>query len=352
MTSAADSPSAVPGSPADWPPAVPGSPAAPARPTTVTVAFWFQVGLVAVLLILIGMSIAGAVHYNGLIDEAARATSADAEEVSLEREDNVAGTLFAAIPLLLLAIWLGITAIWVRRGSNIARILTWVGLGAPLLLGLGCCFFGFFAFAMFIPFDESFADDPEFADDPTMDFSDSPFYDKLFSLDSGGWSVAYDAVISTALGLALLFAVTVVVLLVVSPSNRYFRPLGRVAFGFPYGPMPGPYGYPGPVPGPYGYPGPVPYGYPGPPPAAFYGYPGVPPVPGPYGYAGPPPPFPPPMPPFPGPSQPFPAAPPWEQTPAQQAPAQSAPEASPAAEPSPEFPAAPPDQTPSPAQDR
>ena len=399
MTSAADSPSAVPGSPA-----LPGSPAVAARPAVVTAAFWFQVALVAVLLILVGTSIAGAVHYNGLIDEAARATTPDPEEVAFEREGNLAGTLFTGIPLLILAVWLGLSAVWMRRGNNIARILTWIGLGAPVLLGLGACFLGFagiLAVAAFVPFDESFPDDPEFTDDPGFD-GGGEFYDKLYSLDNG--SVAYDVVISSALALAVLFAVTVVVLLFTGPANRFFRPLGRGGPAhFPYGSMPGPlyppapgtWGYPGaPAPGPYGYASPPPgaayfgppqaagpygpYGPPlaagpfGPPPAAGpygpppnagpYGYAVPPPFAGPVypppaagttGYAGPPPqhlwnqppPFPPSVP-FPGEPQPFPAAPTWDQAPASDSPPNARPD-SPA---SPDQ--APPDQASPPAQDR
>ncbi|MBM2622635.1 hypothetical protein JIG36_44755 [Actinoplanes sp. LDG1-06] len=270
----------------------------PVRPGVVTIAFWFQVALVALMLIVVGVSIADAVHYSGLIDEAVRTTTADTTSVSWEREDNVIGTLFLAVPLTVLAIWLGVTAVWVRRGSNVARILTWVGLGLPALFVVISCFFGFmavFAFAaLAAPFSEPLPeDDPTtWEDDPG--FGDDGFAESVWDLDSGTWSVVSDAIIATSLVLILLLAVATVVLLLTGPANRWFRrgeptrrPPTPQQFAFPYGYQPVPT-----YPAPYGYAAPPPHGYAAPPTWPTPYPPAGAPFP-PAGFAPPAPPFPP-----------------------------------------------------------
>ncbi|MBL7261733.1 hypothetical protein [Paractinoplanes lichenicola] len=247
----------------------------PARPTVVTVAFWLQVALVATLVLVVAVSIADTVHYNGLIDEAVRTTSTpDMTSISWEREDNIAGLLFVAVPMFVLAVWLGVSAIFVRRGSNVGRVLTWVGVGAPALLMLLSCLLGLlgvFAFAMIaIPFEDPsvYEDDPDFTGD------DFAFSDTVYNLDDGGWSLAYDIITAVGFVLILLLAVAVVVLLATSPAARWFRrgeperrPL-RPAFPYatppaPYYPAAGPYApapmYPPPT---TSYPYPYPYPYP------------------------------------------------------------------------------------------
>ena len=100
----------------------------PARPATVTVAFALQVALAGTLLVSAALAIAGAVHYDGLIDRAQLTTTPAPGEVAGERAANLAGALFVSVPAVLLAVWLGITAIRLRRGSNVARILIRVAL--------------------------------------------------------------------------------------------------------------------------------------------------------------------------------------------------------------------------------
>ncbi|GID31298.1 hypothetical protein C8E87_6373 [Paractinoplanes brasiliensis] len=239
--------------------------APPTRPAVVTVAYRLQVALVAALLIVVVVSILDAVHYNGLINEAVRTTSEpDMTAVSWEREDNIAGLLFVGVPLFVLAVWLGISAVLVRRGSNVGRVLTWVGVGAPSLCVLMSCFLGVlgvFAFAMIaLPFGDPavYEDDP----DLTGDFTGDAFTETVYSADSGGWSLAYDIITTTCLMLALLLAVAVVVLLATPPSARYFRrgepvppapvprqfpspyattPAPNAATPFPYATAPAPY---------------------------------------------------------------------------------------------------------------
>ena len=237
------------------------------RPATVTVAFTFQVALVATLLLMIGMAVAGAVHFDALIDQAARAPGADPGEAAAERSGNLAGALAAAVPELVLAVWLGSTAFPMRRGSNVARILTLVGLGTPLVLGLLGCLVGG-AFGMLFALAGPDAAGPD--GDPVAGPDDSVFYQQLDRLDSDGWSIVLGVLGMAGVVLALLFGVATGVLLLTGASDRYFRPRR---------PAPPPMTYPIPYPYPpaYGY---QPYWYPAPPP---------PPMPGPAPPAGPPP---------------------------------------------------------------
>ncbi|MCY1144481.1 hypothetical protein OWR29_41340 [Actinoplanes sp. Pm04-4] len=212
----------------------------PARPTVVSVAFWFQVALVGLLLLVIGVSIAATIHYDGLIDQAAQGTGIDPDEVAFERDSNLGFALILGLPLLVLTIWLGVTVAFIRRGSNVARILTWVGLGAPAgLVLLSCLFggvFGLFGVLAFAQFDESDFDDPDFSDG-SLEFTDGSggdFYDRLYNLDSGGLSLAYDAIQAVAVTLAFLLAIAIVVLLLTGPANRFFRP-NRGQMPFSYG---------------------------------------------------------------------------------------------------------------------
>ncbi|MEU4240698.1 hypothetical protein [Actinoplanes sp. NPDC026619] len=236
------------------------------RPSQVTIAFKLQLGIAGALLVCAGLAIANAIHYDGLIDEAVRAVAtADPAEVADERSSNLFGALVIAVPLLVLAAWLGITALGVRRGSNAARILSAVGLGAPVLLAaLYCCggvfIGGALGFLLVASTDEGtgFDGDVDFSDSGDYD---TGFYDKLSSLDNGFSQIS--GIVGGSLGmLALLLGISTVILLFTGPARRYFRP----ASGFPpvHGYMPV-FGYPPPP--PYGYP--APYGYP--PPA--FGYP-------------------------------------------------------------------------------
>src|SRR5690349_6320936 len=122
---------------------MPAPPPVPPRPSAVTVAFALQLGLAGLLLFLAGVVIARAVHYDGLIDEALRlAGTQGATDASFERSSNVAGSVIAAFPALLLSAWFIVTAFWLRRGSNVARILALVGLATPLAAGILLCGLG------------------------------------------------------------------------------------------------------------------------------------------------------------------------------------------------------------------
>ncbi|GAA0520378.1 hypothetical protein [Paractinoplanes deccanensis] len=305
-------------------------------PATVKVAFWFQIAVVAMLTLFIGACIARAVQYDGLISEAALATGANPADVADERSYNLSGTLFPAIPALVLAVWLGVTAFLVRRGNNVGRILTLVGMAAPIVLSLlGCLVGGFGVFLVFGfligGFDEEpYADEPFPEDFPTT-YPGEAFYDKLAALDAAGWSAAFEVITFTAFVLAFACAIVTAVMLLVGPSNRFFRP-GRPAGGHPlgYAPFPAPYAPFGPpaYAAPFAQPSSAaPFVQPPfPPPFAQAGYPA------PLGPRYPQPPFAPPFvtqPPFPQPST-LDAPSPWAAPPAGQP--------SPADQPSPEGP--------------
>lgn len=196
-----------------------------------TVAFWLQCALVFTLLVLTGVAVASAVRYSHLIDQAALGTNPDPDDVSFERSTNVDDALFATVPLVVLAGWLGLTAFWVRRGSAIARILTWVALGTPTVLGVLFCLLGALigvvGFAVFSTMpDEDHTIPGTFPDEGGSTYDSSGFYDRLTSGDGGGLSTALGALGATSAVLALLLAVAVAVLLMTGQANRYFRPQG------------------------------------------------------------------------------------------------------------------------------
>jgi hypothetical protein len=212
----------------------------------VTVAFSFQLAVAGLLLLLVGVVVARAVQYDGLIDQAARAGDPNGD-AAFERSGNVFGTVLGGAPALLLALWLGLTAIWLRRGSNVARILTLVGFGAPALLGMLFCLCGGMAGVMMAglflaPSDEFYLEEEGAS-------FDSGFYDELERLDSGGWSAAFGVTTAIAVATAALLGIAAVVLLLTRSANWYFRPRrpGPWAQHPPYPPPP----FPGPMPCPY-----------------------------------------------------------------------------------------------------
>lgn len=233
------------------------APARPARPGAVTVAYWLQLATVAVLLLVVCLAVAEAVRYNAQIDEALRLVpDADPAEVADERAGNVFMTYFISIPALLLAGWLGATALPLRRGSNVARILVFVAGGAQLLLCVGQTCLGLLIvpFAIFAAGDIAEVDSSA-GGPPDAGWAESRFLETLYARDEPG-------AVATAVGgigvlLVLGLSAAVVVLLLLSDSRRWFRgaaptkPDRGPAYGYGYGPYhPQPYW---PVP-PAGYP--------------------------------------------------------------------------------------------------
>ncbi|MFE9694167.1 hypothetical protein [Micromonospora sp. NPDC005806] len=227
------------------------APARSARPGAVTVAYWLQVAAVAVLLVLVCLVIVEAVRYDAQIDEALRRVpDADPAEVSDERGGNVFMACFIGVPALLLAGWLAATALPLRRGSNIARILVFVAAGGQLLLcvGQGCLGLAIVPLA-FVAATHA----PEFAPSagvPTDagDWEQSKFLDALYAQSDGPGAVT-SAVGGLGVLLVLGLTAAVVVLLLLPDSRRWFRGPAPVppagpwpAYGHGYGP-----GYPQPV---------------------------------------------------------------------------------------------------------
>jgi hypothetical protein len=250
--------------------ATPAEPVRPARPTTVSVAFWLQLALVAALLAVIGLAVVAAVQFDGQITRAAEIVpDADPDEVSGERVGNVIGTLTVGVPALFLAVWFAATARPVRRGGNTARTLLYVGAGLQMLLG---CLQGCLG-AFLLPFTFGGGGDWTEAEDGELVWEESEFMETLYG----------DVDLSTELlgagtfgGLFLVFALTVAVVLLVSlpPAHRYFVPQAEQPAGpAPAWPHPTPPGWPYPAPPAllptYAPPGPLPTylppGYPVPP---------------------------------------------------------------------------------------
>ncbi|MFG3698772.1 hypothetical protein ACGF5C_12765 [Micromonospora sp. NPDC047620] len=222
------------------------APLRPPRPATVTIAFWLQLVAVLVLLGLVALVVTQAIQWDGQIDRAVRAVpDADPDEVRGERWSNVVGAVVLGLPALLLALWLAATALPVRRGGNVARILVFVAGGIQLVVCCGQSFAGVLAFPLLLGlglgFDEPYAEGEYPADgsvDPEADFwAESKFVETLYSE-----SDPFDAVLFPLAGLGvltvLLLTLAVVLLLALPPAHRWFVP--RAAF--PAAPLP-PAGY-------------------------------------------------------------------------------------------------------------
>ncbi|MGW3786394.1 hypothetical protein ACWD5Z_17555 [Micromonospora chokoriensis] len=191
----------------------------PPRPVIVTIAFWLQLAVVLVLLGLAALTVVEAVHFDGQIDRAVRLVpDADPDEVAGERRGNVAMALILGIPAVLLAVWLAVTAVPVRRGGNVARILVFVGSGAQLLVCFAqCCSAGFIVPALTTP---------GFATEPPPEWEEwetSTFFDTLYA-GTDPW----DQLLVPVAGLGVLTVLTlsagVVLLLALPPAHRWFVP--------------------------------------------------------------------------------------------------------------------------------
>jgi hypothetical protein len=208
------------------PPPAPAPAPRPPRPGTVRAAVFVQLGVAVLLVVAMLAVVVAAVQYNDLITQAARNISADRDIVDEERF----GSIFVAVVLggacLAIALWFGSLTIGLWRGANVARVLTAVGAGVPLLCGLCQAGSGAFIGAMVFslpqgpPVDESdsgFFEDPEFAG-----------YDEFYAeLDRLGADFNWATVLAPVLTMLILMAVFAMVLLLFMPSaNRYFRPQG------------------------------------------------------------------------------------------------------------------------------
>ncbi|WBB78202.1 hypothetical protein O7606_18415 [Micromonospora sp. WMMD882] len=248
-------------------------PARPARPTTVTVAFWLQLATVGLLLAVAGLAVASAAQFDGQITRAAEIVSdADPAEVSGERFGNVLLAVTTGLPALFLAVWFAATARPTRRGGLAARTLVYVGAGLHLLF----CVVGGCVGALTVPFGIGADGDWTEDDNGDLVWQESEFAETLYGADDP----TYQFLSLGSLGgilLAVALTVAVVLLLTLPPADRYFRPRAEQ----PAGPAQPPWHYPAP-----------PVGLPwyAPPP----GQPLLPGYPPPSGYPTPPPGYPPP----------------------------------------------------------
>lgn len=194
----------------------------PPRPAQVTVACWLQVAAVALLLGLVGLAIAHAVHYDAEISRvAATVGNADPDEVRDERAGNVIATLVVGVPALLLAVWLGVTARPVLRGSNIARIFVFVAGGGQLLLALGQVCGGLLLLPL--AFTAMDGGDDVVVDDGVSWEQESDFVATLYARPDVFSEVFLVSAVLVALAV-LAITLAVVLLLAVPPAHRYFVP--------------------------------------------------------------------------------------------------------------------------------
>ena len=167
----------------------------------------------------------------GLDPAAARLTVGGSADAGIEHGVNWSDALIAVVPMVLLAGWFGVTSRWVRRGSNVGRILALAGLGFPFLLAFGSCLLsglaGVIAFGVMPAGGSSVEPYDPGSDEP------SAFYEQLDRLDGAGFA-ALDVISAAAMGAALLIGVAAGVLLLTGPANRYFRPQPLYPV-YPYG---------------------------------------------------------------------------------------------------------------------
>lgn len=206
-------------------------PVRPARPSTVTTAFWLQLAAVIVLLALVGLVVVHAIRFDDQIDRAVGLVPGVARDlVAGERSGNVLMSTVLGVPALILAVWLAATALPVLRGSNTARILVFVAGGAPVLLALLQCGGGSFLMPLELFLPEG---DDGYVEGEPHD-ADSRFLEALYGRESFDW-VPLLGVIGVVV--LLVLAVAMVLLLAVEPARSYFLP--RTATSPPIGPPSG-----------------------------------------------------------------------------------------------------------------
>ncbi|WP_173059805.1 hypothetical protein [Phytohabitans houttuyneae] len=193
-------------------------PARPRRPASVTVAFWLQVAAVLALLVMVGLTVAYAVYFDGQISRVAEMVpDADPDEVSAERTGNVVTSVVTGALILVVAVCLAATAVPMFRGSNVARIMVFVAAGAHILLCAAPCIGGAAVAPIFLA---SAPEEPYLGEEP---WEESRFLETLYS-ESLPFEDGYFLGMAAGTGLELMLVIAVVVLLVVPPANRYFVP--------------------------------------------------------------------------------------------------------------------------------
>ncbi|GLW34029.1 hypothetical protein [Actinoplanes regularis] len=234
-----------------YPPSYPMAQPPPGRPATVTVA---SVLLFAVALIQLGYSIL----VFSVLDQAGEVYDTEYSGTELENVGTVIGG-FAGIMIvlyLIIGIGMALLGIFNLRGSQPARVITWVLSGV-----LMCCtvFVPQTATGLVTSFASAFADvEGSGFGLPTQRELDARLVDVV-----PGWFGSIGVLVTLSGMLALI---AVVILLALPPSNRFFRK--PVAGGWSPYQQPGyPGGYPQPMygqpyPGGFGQPGQSPFGQP------------------------------------------------------------------------------------------
>jgi hypothetical protein len=195
-----------------WPPYPVGAPepGRPSRPWSVSAASVLLV-VAAVLAALPLVSLVyDLTHFDDVLRRAAERTGASPLEVSQQRTANRIVNSVAIAAVLLTSAALLVPAPWLRRGSPVARVLACVaGVGAAL-----CCCTGY---GLGVTAQNSRSGSELQSEVSRLSVQETPAWVGLVALPSV---------------LVVPLAITAVVLLLVPPSNRFFRPA----------PAPPPYG--------------------------------------------------------------------------------------------------------------
>ncbi|GAA1502548.1 hypothetical protein GCM10009827_014050 [Dactylosporangium maewongense] len=201
-----------------------------ARPSTVNLAVYLLYAAAGIELINIIISL---VYAGALADGAKKAVAGTSQEgAGFGAGANGAVTLIFGILIIVLLVLL---AVFVGKGKQVARILTWVlgGLAA-------CCSLGGFAFSLAGEslWEQARKNDPKL---PTWDK-----YNELLYSEVPGWFQP----VTTVLGVLLILAIlAVIVLLALPASHPYFRKV-EAQWEPPAPGTPGDSGYPGGYPPP------------------------------------------------------------------------------------------------------
>jgi hypothetical protein len=233
--------------------------ASPARrrpPPTVVFAVVLLLAAAGCTLLVIATFVDDLIRVDALIDEAARTAGGSADEVAQARTTTrIADGIGIGVAVLMAGALAG-TALWLLRGSHIGRVLGCVAAGVSAVCCCGTTTFGIIS---------------------SQSQADSEFAAELSRLQADR-APAWSGLLFLAAALVVpLSSITALVLLVVPPSNRFFRPTAVTAAGGAWSPYEGYYyAYPTPTTPPPGSPPPwadsppgpsVPSPWPPPPPA-------------------------------------------------------------------------------------
>ncbi|GAA1893839.1 hypothetical protein [Asanoa iriomotensis] len=199
---------------ADAPPA-----ARPPRPTTVTVAFWLQLAAALLLFLMVGLTVAYAVYFDQLIDRAVELVpDVDPADVSSERTSNMVMAAVVGSVFLVGSLAFAATAWPLRRGSNAARIVTFIVSGLHFVACLLPCVGSMVIFPFFLTGPDIGYVDPE-----AMPYEEARFFEVLYE-QTTSTEEAFFAGLSLGGLLEMILVIAIVILIVVPPAHRFFAP--------------------------------------------------------------------------------------------------------------------------------